>query len=239
MYNEFKFYDVIPHSNKGDNMRKNGFTLAEILIVLTIIGVMAVMTIPSLIQNSNSQQKIVLFKKAFNAASNAISTEFATKTPPKSYKERHLVFDALAKQLNVKYFYRREQENEEAAKVFQPPELLPEVTPEYWIVTEDGIGYRVSYEGGSDCISKLKINSKNNTHSGLVITCSFVEVDIDGPENGLNIICDDNTDLTNLNCDRIKLAVANNAQVTAGNPDCTIAGRIMSDNTTYDENKCK
>ena len=50
---------------------KNAFTLAEILIVLTIIGVMAVMTIPSLMQNANSQHKIALFKKAFNAVSNA------------------------------------------------------------------------------------------------------------------------------------------------------------------------
>ena len=62
--------------------KEKGFTLAEILIVLTIIGVMAVMTIPSLIQNSNSQQKIAMFKKGFNALSNAYATEFAIKTPP-------------------------------------------------------------------------------------------------------------------------------------------------------------
>ena len=86
--------------------RQLGFTLAEILIVLTIIGVMAVMTIPSLIQNANSQHKIAMFKKAFNAVSNAYATEFATKTPPttSSDKDYKLVYDALANQLNVKYY---------------------------------------------------------------------------------------------------------------------------------------
>ena len=37
---------------------------------------MAVMTIPSLMQNSNSQQRIVMFKKGFNAAVNAYTTEY-------------------------------------------------------------------------------------------------------------------------------------------------------------------
>ena len=73
------------------------FTMAEILIVLTIIGVMAVLTVPSLIQNSQSQAKITKFKKAYAAISNAYATEFALKNAPKMWNgDVYRLFDALS-----------------------------------------------------------------------------------------------------------------------------------------------
>lgn len=46
-------------------MKKFGFTLAEILITLTIIGIVASMTIPSLVNNIGDQQNRVAWKKAY------------------------------------------------------------------------------------------------------------------------------------------------------------------------------
>ena len=47
-------------------MKKNGFTLAEVLITLAIIGVVATLTLPSLMANTQEQQAITAFKKAMN-----------------------------------------------------------------------------------------------------------------------------------------------------------------------------
>lgn len=47
-------------------MRKIGFTLAEVLITLTIIGVVASMTIPNLIADSQEKALVTGFKKAYS-----------------------------------------------------------------------------------------------------------------------------------------------------------------------------
>ena len=45
---------------------KKGFTLAEVLTTLMVIGVVAAMTIPTLINSTDDQQKKVAFKKAMS-----------------------------------------------------------------------------------------------------------------------------------------------------------------------------
>lgn len=47
-------------------MKKNGFTLAEVLITLAIIGVVATLTLPSLMSNTQEQQSVTAFKKSMN-----------------------------------------------------------------------------------------------------------------------------------------------------------------------------
>ena len=47
-------------------MKKNGFTLAEVLITLAIIGVVATITLPSLMSNTQEQQAVTAFRKAMN-----------------------------------------------------------------------------------------------------------------------------------------------------------------------------
>lgn len=45
---------------------KNGFTLAEVLITLGIIGIVAAMTLPTLVNNYKKQTYVVGLKKAYN-----------------------------------------------------------------------------------------------------------------------------------------------------------------------------
>lgn len=207
------------------------FTLAEILIVLTIVGVMAVMTIPSLMQNANSQHKIAMFKKAFNAVSNAYATEFATKTQPVdgSDEDYELMYNALINQLNVKYFYNPVTKT----KTFNKPDSINDFS-DVFMVTEDGIGYKVArYD--KKCTPKLTILSKTQTMEALYSTCMHITVEINvGSEE---IACSNSMNLNNLKCNFIRFIIASDG-ITAGNPDCIIAGRIMSDNTEYDCNKC-
>ena len=51
--------------------KRFGFTLAEVLITLGIIGVVAAMTIPTLIQNTNSIKFVTQFKKTISTLSQA------------------------------------------------------------------------------------------------------------------------------------------------------------------------
>lgn len=51
--------------------KRFGFTLAEVLITLGVIGVLAGMTIPTLMNNINDANYKTLYKKAFSVANNA------------------------------------------------------------------------------------------------------------------------------------------------------------------------
>lgn len=52
-------------------MKKNGFTLAEVLITLAIIGVVATMTLPALMTNTAEQQAKSAMKKGINTFTEA------------------------------------------------------------------------------------------------------------------------------------------------------------------------
>lgn len=52
---------------------KKGFTLAEVLITLGIIGVVAALTIPTLMQNADERATITALKKAYSTMSNAFT----------------------------------------------------------------------------------------------------------------------------------------------------------------------
>lgn len=47
-------------------MKKHGFTLAEVLITLAIIGVVATITLPALMSNTQEQQAVTAFRKSMN-----------------------------------------------------------------------------------------------------------------------------------------------------------------------------
>ena len=52
--------------------RKSAFTLAEVLITLGIIGVVAAMTLPSLIGNYKKKQTVTQLKKSYTVLSQAV-----------------------------------------------------------------------------------------------------------------------------------------------------------------------
>lgn len=51
---------------------KDGFTLAEVLITLAIIGIVAAMTLPTVINNTQDKQFKAMFKKQYSALAQAI-----------------------------------------------------------------------------------------------------------------------------------------------------------------------
>ena len=92
-------------------MKKNGFTLAEVLITLAIIGVVATLTLPALMTNTQEQQSKTAFKKGINTLTeaaqmnNAIAgfdyasfSETSTDDP-----ESQSLYGLLANRTNVDY----------------------------------------------------------------------------------------------------------------------------------------
>ena len=58
-------------------MKNLGFTLAEVLITLVIIGVIAAMTVPTLMNNTNAQEYRSALKKAISATNQALTLHYA------------------------------------------------------------------------------------------------------------------------------------------------------------------
>ena len=61
-----------------------GFTLAEVLITLVIIGVIAAMTIPTLINKTNKQDTISRLKKAYSTMAQATNRILADEGDPRA-----------------------------------------------------------------------------------------------------------------------------------------------------------
>lgn len=57
--------------------KRFGFTLAEVLITLTIIGVIAAMTIPTLLSSTSDQEYKTGLKKAISTINQAITMQYA------------------------------------------------------------------------------------------------------------------------------------------------------------------
>ena len=83
-------------------MKKLGFTLAEVLITLVIIGVIAAMTVPTLMNNTNSQEFRSALKKAISGANQALTLHYALEgLGAQDYTHATLVSDVFKKRMSI------------------------------------------------------------------------------------------------------------------------------------------
>ena len=61
------------HSNDFNNKQKFAFTLAEVLITLGVIGVVAAVTMPTVVANYQKQAAAMKAKKFYNMMNNAVN----------------------------------------------------------------------------------------------------------------------------------------------------------------------
>lgn len=72
-------------SNKKAGFISHAFTLSEVLITLAIIGVVAALTIPTLIQKSQEQNAVAQLKKTYNMLTNAYNLAVQENGQPETW----------------------------------------------------------------------------------------------------------------------------------------------------------
>lgn len=150
-------------------MKKNGFTLAEVLITLAIIGVVATLTLPALMTNTAEQQAKTALKKGINTMTEAVQMnqaiegfDYSSLSSADTTKEdERSLYSILAKRTNLDYAKTLKQESAEvkdvvagtsnfavflrdgAAVIFNPSETLKSVA-KVNALESDGLVHGVS-----------------------------------------------------------------------------------------------
>ena len=110
--------------------KKHGFTLAEILISLLILGVIASLTIPSLIQNTHKKEEQVKVKKGLSMINQAIAMDKAlTGNDLSQYTDRTELITMFKKRLSVVDSDRSSMMTQDGL-VFEIQAFAPEMPPE-------------------------------------------------------------------------------------------------------------
>ena len=84
--------------------KKSGFTLAEVLVTLMIIGVIAAMTIPSLMQSTAQQEYRAAFKKAVSMINQAVTLNYALDGRDATDYSMDNFYNLMTQRLNVMSF---------------------------------------------------------------------------------------------------------------------------------------
>ena len=166
-------YGKVAHDNNFDSpetvyslltthhsLKRAAFTLAEVLITLGIIGVVAALTLPTLIQNHQKQVYVTQLKKAYSTLGNAFNKMAAdegvvdwnqTYCSSSFWVENNLeaakanyneCLDRIAKQMKViKYKHYGEQCNEAWCEFSSDPIDYNPTGGNPIMVTADGITY--------------------------------------------------------------------------------------------------
>lgn len=161
---------------------KLGFTLAEVLITLAIIGVVAAMTIPSLLKNNNDTELKTAYKKKFSELSQVFDkiradnggslrgaftgSQYATPT----------VMDPVITQY-FKVFKMAQTQNSSGNTVWHDPNNWYDVNNNVLGTTCAGCAGYILNDGALIHFNSWDINGCNYNETGL---CSYITIDING-----------------------------------------------------------
>ncbi len=136
--------------------KKSGFTLAEVLVTLMIIGVIAAMTIPSLMQSTAQQEYRAAFKKAVSMLNQAVTLNYALDGRDATDYSQSNFFSLLTQRLNV----------------------MSSDATNYELYTADGMWFTTKNTtfGGFTAYSTCNANDQATTGN----ICSIVTVDVNG-----------------------------------------------------------
>ena len=160
-----------------------GFTLAEVLITLVIIGVIAAITVPTLINKTNNQEYVSKLKKAYSTlsqATNQIISEEGQATNWATSADN--IYNLYLKKLNNA---KKCDGNQGCFKQGQYYKLNTKekdssnwdtITSHRKFILSDGT--QVLIPSNSFISTNCSLNNQNNNGSNNV--CAFMHVDING-----------------------------------------------------------
>lgn len=157
-------------------MKKLGFTLAEVLITLVIIGVIAAMTVPTLMNNTNAQEFRSALKKAISGVNQALTLHYALEgLGAQDYSTaQSLIDDVFKKRMNV-----IDQGTYNAG--YTVGGLTP--TTENSFITQDGIIFVVNDWSVGDVESQEGACNSYNTKPCIASDAPNLWIDVNGEKN--------------------------------------------------------
>lgn len=194
---------------------KKGFTLAEILIVLMVIGVIATMTIPSLMRGVTEQQWKTGYNKAYNTISNLaamerVSGNLSGTAGTGNATSSQRFFESMVGTLNVREYatngvnsgtivttqnyhpaisYTSASTGAATNTGEDSVEFSSTAESLSWVITEDNLAYAVIQGAngtGDRCPTKQEI--LGDTTNTVPAACTYVVVDVNGLSAGPNIL---------------------------------------------------
>lgn len=233
-------------------MKFKAFTLAEILIVLMVIGLIATMSVPSLLKGIYSAQWRTGFKKAYNVIKNMNASEkFGGSTINSSDTEAMMtIFDQMYSNINSSGFAKPFSLDEIANagdvnryNIYNSVKyILHGRTVEGdldatgvsvsspWIISQDNMAYCVVK--GQNCMRISEINSSTTHEDTLKNSCVAVVVDVNGLQNSPNMVQEQtfeaDTKTPILTSDRFYIYIGSDG-VTSGPTKYTLSGRLGAD----------
>ena len=155
------------------------FTLAEVLVVLGIIGVVSALTLPNLNQNTSEKEKVVKLKKVYSELNDAVGRAVVEYGPVSVWLKK----SSTDAERNKKYF-ERITEFLKVSKTCAPNvsgcfSSSTELNSYYKAITADGTA--IVFAPWSGC----------NDTFGIKDYCGVIFVDLDGPTKGVNTEGDD------------------------------------------------
>ena len=171
---------------------KNGFTLAEVLITLMIIGVIAMLTIPNLMQKHQEQEMITRLKKAHSVLSNAYAQAIRENGSPDDWDiGLYTTAEGSEKLYNYLKPYLKIQKDcnhQKGCFATKYKALFNDtyaynygsINTYYYIILNDGMSVQID-SGNTGCTKNVsKTNKEPLDH-----ICGFVWIDVNGV-NGPN-----------------------------------------------------
>lgn len=233
-------------------MKFRAFTLAEVLIVLMVIGLIGSLSIPVLLKGIYQAQWRSGFKKAHNTIKNMYASEKIAGNQLSTSDTYAItkLFDQMYSNITHSGFVRAFTHDEisngggitrgdivasvkytlhdKTVDGSLDATSISDTTP--WLISQDNMAYCVVK--GQDCLTAAQINGASSHDEALQRSCAAVVVDVNGLQNSPNAIQDQTLDsevkTPDLTSDRFYIYIGSDA-ATAGPAKTTLSGRMAAD----------
>lgn len=169
------------------NLKIKAFTLAETLIVLAIIGVVATLTIPSITTDANNKDRVVKLKKAYNMLENAYGVMTSNFGLLDEWPE--IDTETITKRMASAMKIGKDCGMDEDDSCFEPSAVIEGIESDKDVkskdvgkyMTADGISYAflIEQSDSADC-NKDVTGDDSSMPIALKKVCGVVMVDVTG-----------------------------------------------------------